>query len=94
MPTPSPPLSTTENIRAAVYTPNIVADRPPGHDNVQNVANQGTPGNNQVQNAQVRSVVRILDLTPDQKQQLHLEITGQNYNYEEILQTAEDMFGK
>ncbi|PKU21511.1 hypothetical protein, partial [Telmatospirillum siberiense] len=61
---------------------------------IQIAGTDGTPGNNQAQNAQVSAIVRILRLTPDQRQLLHQEISGQNYSYKEILQTAKDMFGK
>lgn len=38
--------------------------------------------------------MRILGLTRDQQQQLHREIAGQDYGFQEILETAKDMFGK
>jgi hypothetical protein len=65
-----------------------------GNNNVETIAGDGTPGNNQAQNAQVRSIVKRLGLTPGQRQKLHLEITGENYDYQEILEIAKDMFGK
>ncbi|NTJ44997.1 DUF4150 domain-containing protein [Agrobacterium larrymoorei] len=57
-------------------------------------ANDGTPGNNRAQNAQVDAVCRILKLTKDQRQMLHREIGGQNYGFQEIMECAKDMFGK
>jgi hypothetical protein len=62
--------------------------------NFELVADDGTPGNNQAQNAQINAIVRTLGLTKDQRQQLHIEISGQNYGYQEILQIAKEMFGK
>jgi RHS repeat-associated protein len=55
-------------------------------DPTQIAGSTGTPGNNQAQNAQVNAVVRILGLTPNQREQLHREISGQNYSYRDILQ--------
>ena len=55
---------------------------------------KGTPGNNQAQNKQFRDVVKKLKLNKEQQRELHDEITGQNYGYQEILETAKDMFGK
>jgi hypothetical protein len=60
----------------------------------QLVADDGTPGNNQAQNAQVNSIVRVLGLNKDQRRQLHDEITGQNLGYQQILKIAKDMFGE
>jgi hypothetical protein len=57
-------------------------------------ANDGMPGNNQAQNAQVRAIVVELGLDKDQRQQLHAAISGQGYGYHEIRQIAIDMFGK
>jgi hypothetical protein len=62
--------------------------------NVELAADDGTPGNNQAQNAQMNAIVRTLGLTKDQRQQLHIEISGQNYGYLEILEIARGMFGK
>jgi hypothetical protein len=42
----------------------------------------------------VNDVVKILGLNKDQRKQLHLEITGQNMGFQEILQQAKEMFGK
>ena len=49
----------------------------------------GTPGNNQAQNAQVKAVVRILGLSPGQRQQLHREISGQNYGFQQIFEIGQ-----
>jgi hypothetical protein len=54
----------------------------------------GTPGDNQRQNKQVKDVANQLGLTKDQQRQLHDEISGENLTYQEILQRAKDMFGK
>jgi RHS repeat-associated protein len=56
-----------------------------------NLVVAGTPGNNQAQNAQVKAVVRILGLTPGQRQQLHREISGQNYGFQEILRIGQEI---
>jgi len=44
-------------------------------------AGEGTPGNNQAQNKQVRDIVVDLGLNRDQQRQLHDEITGQDPSY-------------
>ena len=54
----------------------------------------GTPKNNQAQNKQVDDVVKKLKLNKTQRRYLHDEISGKNYNYQDILQIAKDMFGK
>ena len=56
------------------------------NDSIQIAGSTGSPANNQAQNAQFKAVVRILNLTPAQRQQLHREVSGQNYGYHEILQ--------
>jgi hypothetical protein len=58
------------------------------------VGSDGTPGGNQAQNKQFRDVVKILQLTPNQAQQLHREISSQGLGFHEILQIGRDMFGK
>ncbi|MBW0005451.1 MAG: hypothetical protein JO216_18410 [Hyphomicrobiales bacterium] len=82
------------NVQFAFSVPNGVTGPIQANNDFQLVAGDGTPGSNQAQNAQVDAVVRILRLTPDQRQQLHFEISGQNYGFQEILRTAKDMFGK
>lgn len=70
------------------YTPDTVSG------DVEALAgSEGTPGNNQAQNRQFRSVVKALELDKDQAQQLHQEISGENMGYREIMQRAQDMFG-
>ena len=54
----------------------------------------GSPRNNQAQNRGFDSVVKDQNLTPDQANRLHQEITGQNMNRNEILQRAREMFPK
>jgi hypothetical protein len=49
---------------------------------------------NKRENKMVRDIQVQLGLTQSQRQQLHREITGQGYTYQEILQTAKDMFNK
>jgi hypothetical protein len=49
---------------------------------------------NRRQNKMVRDVVVRLQLTKDQQQELHRDISGQGYTYLEILQRAKEMFGK
>jgi hypothetical protein len=49
---------------------------------------------NQRENKTFRDVVVRLGLNQDQAQRLHREISGMGYNYHEILQIAQDMFGK
>jgi hypothetical protein len=61
---------------------------------VQLAANDGTPGNNQAQNRQVNDVVTMLGLSQDQRKQLHLEITGQNFGFQEILRIGREIKGK
>lgn len=66
---------------------------PPGGDGVLLAGAEGTPGNNQAQNRQFRSVVKALGLNQDQAQELHQEISKQGLGYHEIMQRAIDMFG-
>lgn len=57
-------------------------------------ANDGTPRSNQAQNKQVDDVVRILRLTPDERRQLHMEISGQNFGFQEILRIGREIKGQ
>ena len=57
-------------------------------DNIQLAAD------NRRQNKMVRDVVVRLQLSKDQQQELHRDISGQGYTYLEILQRAKEMFGK
>ncbi|CAE6732591.1 hemagglutinin repeat-containing protein [Paraburkholderia nemoris] len=59
----------------------------------ENNGASGTPGNNQAQNKQFRSIVAELGLSKEQARGLHDEITGQNLGYHEIRAIAIDMFG-
>jgi hypothetical protein len=63
-------------------------------ETVQIAANDGTPGNNQAQNKQVNDVVKVLGLTRDQRKELHLEIAGQNFGFQEILRIGREIKGK
>jgi len=54
----------------------------------------GAPRNNQAQNSQFKSVVKEQNLTKDQANKLHKEITGQNMSREEIALRAKEMFKK
>jgi hypothetical protein len=49
---------------------------------------------NQRENKMVRDIVVQLRLDRAQRQQLHREISGQGYTYQEILQVAKEIFGK
>lgn len=49
---------------------------------------------NQRQNKMVNDVVVRLELDKDQRQELHRAISGQGYNYQQILELAKEMFGK
>jgi hypothetical protein len=60
-----------------------------GGSSSEGTGGKGTPGNNQAQNKQVNDIVNKLGLTKAQRRQLHDEITGQNYGYQEILKIAE-----
>lgn len=66
----------------------------PSTPDTQVAANDGMPGSNQAQNAQVRAIVVELGLDKAQARQLHEEITGQGYGFHEIRQIAIDKFGK
>jgi hypothetical protein len=70
-----------------------VSSFPPASD-TQVAANDGMPGNNQAQNAQVRAIQVEFGLSDAQRDRLHQEISGQGYGYHEIRQIAIDMFGK
>jgi len=71
-----------------------VGQHPFGWTDFSGLAGDGTPGNNQAQNAQVSAVCSALGLTKDQRRLLHQEISGQNMCYAEILATAKSMFCK
>ena len=60
---------------------------------LQLASSGGTPGNNQAQNAQIRNIAREFGLNKDQRRELHDEISGQNYGYQEIRAIAIEMFG-
>lgn len=70
------------------------ASSPASAPDIQVAANDGTPGNNQAQNAQVRAIQVELGLDKDQRQQLHDAISGQGYGYHRIREIAIEMFGK
>jgi len=61
---------------------------------VQLAGSQGTPRNNQAQNAQFRAVVKALGLNPSQARQLHEEISKQGLGYHEMLERGRDIFGE
>ena len=65
-----------------------------GSIGAETVADDGTPGNNQAQNKQVRDIVRILRLTKKQRDPLHDDISGENMGFGQILDRAKDKFGK
>ncbi|WP_250454530.1 hypothetical protein [Caballeronia sp. ATUFL_M2_KS44] len=60
----------------------------------ENNGASGTPGNNQAQNRQTRAVAVALKLTPDQAQELHRWIGGQQMGYQEIMEEARMLFNK
>jgi hypothetical protein len=88
----SPPLQTSEPIAQTASPDEHDIGVSPGL--VQLAANDGTPGNNQAQNAQMDAIVRILRLNKDQRRELHDVITGQNHGFQEVLSIAKDMFGE
>ena len=51
-------------------------------------ASTGTPRNNKAQNEQARSAANKHGLNREQRRKLHDEISGQNYGYKEIDETA------
>lgn len=53
--------------------------------------NDGAPGDPQRQNKQARDVAVKLGLDRDQANDLHRAISGQNYNYQTILQIGKDI---
>ena len=57
-----------------------------------NPNSRGTPRNNQRQNKQFDDVVKKLKLNKSQARRLHDEITGQGFDFQEIYQTALDLF--
>ncbi|CAB3791178.1 hypothetical protein LMG28614_03242 [Paraburkholderia ultramafica] len=65
----------------------------PAGDDIELAGSEGTPRNNQAQNAQFKAVVRALGLDPSQARQLHDEISKQGLGYHEILERGQDMFG-
>lgn len=69
-------------------TPNLFAGPgvPTDTDLLHFTADDRTPGNNQAQNKQFKDVIRILGLNKSQARQLRDEITGENYNFQQILQ--------
>jgi len=55
------------------------------------MASDGTPRNNQVQNKQVNEAVRRNNLSPEGRERLHRDISGQNYTPREIMEAAADI---
>ena len=51
------------------------------------------PGPNDVQNKQVQDVSTQLKLTPPQQKELHKQISGQGYGYQEILEIGKQIKG-
>ncbi|HEY9290568.1 MAG TPA: PrsW family glutamic-type intramembrane protease [Microlunatus sp.] len=60
---------------------------------------EGAPGNNQTENRQAADAIKEAErqlgkeLDDDQLEQVHRAITGQNYNYHEIVETVLGLFG-
>jgi hypothetical protein len=94
------PISYAVSLPLQISEPIAQTASPDAHDVgvsrglVQLAANDGTPGNNQAQNAQMDAIVRILRLNKDQRRELHEAITGQNYGFQQVLSIAKDMFGE
>jgi hypothetical protein len=79
--------SANANVRGLVESQKVDGDG--GQEKpLQLAGSTGTPGNNQAQNRQVRAIVVEIGLTPAQRQQLHREISGQNFNYKVIREIA------
>lgn len=55
--------------------------------------NKNTPRDNQKQNEQVDKVSKELNLSKEQRRQLHDEISHQGYGFKEILEIAKELFG-
>ena len=53
----------------------------------------GTPRGNRRQNREFRDVVNEFELDDDQARSLHEEITGEDLDYQQIRERAQDMFG-
>jgi hypothetical protein len=68
--------------------------RPPPESTQENSSPLIPIADNQRENKTFRDIVVRLGLNQDQAQRLHREISGMGYNYHEILQIAQDMFGK
>ncbi len=83
---PQAPEPFAQTVSQAAHSVNV-SPRP-----TQLAANDGTPGNNQAENAQMDAIVRILRLNKDQRRELHNVITGQNYGFQEVSSIAKDMF--
>lgn len=62
-----------------------------GANAAANNALSGMPGNNQEQNKQVRAIVVQLKLNQNQQRELHDAITGQNYNYQQVLEIGKEI---
>ncbi|RYG99568.1 MAG: hypothetical protein EON58_03475 [Alphaproteobacteria bacterium] len=65
-----------------------------GSSNYTETASKGgTPGNNQAQNKQFKDVIRILGLNKSQARRLHDEITGQDFDFHEMLEVGKQFQG-
>ncbi len=53
-----------------------------------------TPRNNRAQNAQTNAVARLLGLSEKQQRELHKEVSGMGWGYQEILEHAKAIFSK
>lgn len=56
--------------------------------------NGKTPMNNRAQNRQTDAIAKQLKLTPQQARRLHDEVSGQGWDYQEILEYAKDLLKK
>jgi hypothetical protein len=80
-------------------TPVLVHNCPPDGFEPSRSGKGNTPRNNQAQNKAFRGAVQEIErsvgrrLTKDEIRQLHDEITGQGYGYQEIVDEGNAMFG-
>ena len=83
------------NPHESVQSTNFATASPGGQTSVP--AGPALPpeaADNQRQNKMVRDIAAQLQLTKDQAQALHREISGQGMSYQEIQVRAKEMFGK
>lgn len=79
------------NLPDAIARPRTT-DRQPARRPVILAGNSGMPGDNVRANKQVGSICSALNLTKDQRRELHSAVSGQNLSYQEIKLLAIQMF--